>query len=212
MANPNPTRPKRKKASSASRKARGNKNKRSRYNYAGARDALSLPSDATAQEIAFNVTPAGTTSTSGGDRSPLKKEYKAMLLEERSKNELLAKKVEDSVQHIHLKERKISNLKMEVRQLSAALRSEKEKSRITILKLLDDAEDVIAEATALKENTNEKMSAAELAILREKEKSQNAIRREREYTSYTITSRKFKRNDMFIIHNIVTHIIIFLLH
>ena len=200
MANPNPNPPKRKKASAASRKTRGNKNKRTRYDYAGAREALSLPSDATTQEIAFNVTPASASTASGGARSPLKKQYKykAMLLEERSKNDILAKKFGDSVQDLHLKERKISSLKNEVRQLSDSLRAEKEKSRLTILKLIDDVEDAIAAATVIKEDTNEKMSAVELAIFREKEKSQNAIQREREYTSYAISSRKLNSNYLLI--------------
>ena len=79
MANPNPQPPKRKKASSASRKPKGNKNKRTKYDYDAARNALSLPSNATSQAIVSRATPAGHSSTSGVDRSPLKKEYKAML-------------------------------------------------------------------------------------------------------------------------------------
>ena len=200
MANPNPNRPKRKKSSAASRKTRGNTNKRSKYDYAGARAALSLPANVNPQVIASNTTSATPRDhTAGAARSsPLKKEYKEMLFEERNRNEALVKKFEDSVHHLQHRDRKISLLKKEVRQLSDSLRAEKDKSRITILKLIDDVEDAIAEATVVKEDTNEKMSAAELAILREKEKSQNAIQREREYTSHAISSRKLNSNYLLI--------------
>ena len=206
MGNPNPKPPKRKKSSAASRKTRGNTNKRSKYDYAGARAALSLPSNANPQVIASTSSATPTDHTAGAARSsPLKKEYKAMLFEERNRNKALAKKFEDSEQHLQNKDRKISSLKNEVRQLSSSLRAEKEKSRITILKLIDDVEDAIAESTIVKEDTNEKMSAAELAIVREKEKSQNAIQREREYTSYAISSRKL--NSYYLLIYISTELI-----
>ena len=117
-----------------------------------------------------------------------------MLLEQRARNETLEKKVEESVQDVQLKVKKIQNLKKEVRQLSDALRSEKEKSRLTIQKLVDDVEDAIADSIDIKEDANQKMSSAELAMFKEKEKAQKAMKKEREYNSYTIASCKSKSN------------------
>ena len=117
-----------------------------------------------------------------------------MLLEERSKNALLAKKVEDTAQVLQRKEKKISSLKKEVMHLSDSLRAEKNKSRMTILKLIDDVEDSIAESLELKEDANEKMSAVDLAVLKEKEKAQLALRKEREFTSFAVASCKLHSN------------------
>lgn len=113
-----------------------------------------------------------------------------MLLEERARNETLKMKMEESVQDLLVKQKKISTLKEEIRQLSDALRTEKEKSRLTILKLLDDVEDAIADSIDLKEDANRKMSSAEMAVFKEKEKAQKAIKKEREYNSLAVASCK----------------------
>ena len=132
-----------------------------------------------------------------------------MLLKERVKNQALSLKVEESLQDIQVKETKISNLKKELRQMSDALRSEKAKSRLTILKLVDDVEDAIAESIDLKGNADQKMSAAELAVMKEREKAQNAIKKERQYTSYAIASRESYLYYYFLIYvqSIVSNLI-----
>jgi hypothetical protein len=87
--------------------------------------------------------------------------------------------------------RKILSLKDENKRISDALHQEKVKSRITILKLMNEAEDVMAEANEIKSIADEKMSAAELIVFQEKEKAQNALKQEREYTSFAVASCKF---------------------
>jgi hypothetical protein len=69
--------------------------------------------------------------------------------------------VEETKLAAEAKHRKILSLKDENKRLSDALRHEKEKSRLTILNLMNEAEDVLAEANELKSIADEKMSAAE---------------------------------------------------
>ena len=177
------------------------------YLHAGARTALSSPSNANAQQIAFSTTSETTDRTSAAvRRSPLKKEYKAMLLEEREKNDTLTKKVEESGQVLEAKVKKISTLKKELRYLSDSLRAEKAKSRMTILKLVDDVEDAISDSIEVKDRADQKMSASELAVCKEKEKAQHAIKREREYNSYIVASCKFILIELRFLHFIITHV------
>ena len=108
MPNPNPKPLKRKKASSASRNTKGgNCTKRTDYEFTDTRTALSLPSTANAQQIAFSATSKTTDRMSAAAcRSPLRRStrYKTMLLEdEQEKNETMTKKVEESVQDLETK-------------------------------------------------------------------------------------------------------------
>jgi hypothetical protein len=113
------------------------------------------------------------------------------MLGEKSKNKVLFAEVEERKHADEANHRKILSLKDENKRLSDALHQEKEKSRLTILKLMNEAEDVIAEANKIKSIADEKMSAAELIVFQEKEKAQNALKREREYTSFAVASCKF---------------------
>ena len=83
-----------------SHKPKGNTNKMSKYNFAAAKETLSLPSNANCQQIAFHaaVSDPETTPTV---KSPLKKEYKVMLLAEHAKNEMLLLSVEQTDQDLH---------------------------------------------------------------------------------------------------------------
>jgi hypothetical protein len=67
--------------------------------------------------------------------------------------------------------------------LAEALCIEKEKSRITINKLLSDAELVIEEGNCILVEADGKMSAAELTLQKEREKMQASVSKEREYVS-----------------------------
>jgi hypothetical protein len=116
-------------------------------------------------------------------KSPLKKEYKAMLREEREKSQNLAAKVENAEMQVKAKERKILSLKDDNKQLDEALRIEKEKSRVTVLKLMNDAELNIEEARGIVFDVEEKMSAKELTMQKEKERMQDAVSKERDYVS-----------------------------
>jgi hypothetical protein len=152
MANPRPKPPKKRK--SLSRHKGGRDRKQSQYAFDAAREELQLPA-ANAQQIANpNPTP----------KSPTKREYKDMLLQEKSKNEALFAEMEETKLAAEAKHRKILSLKDENKRLSDALRQEKEKSRLTILKLMNEAEDVMAEANEIKSIADEKMSAAELIV------------------------------------------------
>jgi hypothetical protein len=125
-------------------------------------------------------------------KSPLKKEYKAMLREEREKSENLAAKVENAEMQVKAKERKILSLNDDNKQLAEALRIEKEKSRVTVLKLMNDAELIIEEAHGIVFDAEEKMSAKELTMQKEKERMQDAVSKERDYVSVRESARKLQ--------------------
>jgi hypothetical protein len=208
MVNPNPKPPRRKKK--LGRHRLGNDRKESRFDHEAARASLRLPPTANAQEIASAATMGDvenpTDDSRAIDRSPLKREYKAMLLEERAKNELLVAQAEKAESTAAAKQRKISSLKEENKRLSEALRIEKEKSRLTVLELLDDAELVMSEANSIKLDADRKMSAAELALHKEKERQRehrlDSVQKEREYISYKETASKY---DMCILFTTYMH-------
>ena len=90
-----------------------------------------------------------------------------------------------------LSERKVNQYKEENRILSQALREEREKSRLTINKLVDDAELVISEANDIKSQADEKMSASELAMFNERERTKQALQKERDFTSFRVSASEF---------------------
>jgi hypothetical protein len=181
MVNPNPKLPKRRKK--LGRHDRGRDRKQSGFDHETARETIGLP-DANAQEIARGLDPAPA-------KSPLKHEYKSMLLEEREKNAALSSRVAKAEHVNYAKERKILSLKQENNMLAMALRDERERSRLTVLKLLDDAELVMSEANSFKLDAEKKMTAAELALQKEKERRQESVQKEREYVSYKETASKY---------------------
>ena len=192
MANPNAKPPKRKK--SHSRKVKGGNKKRSSYDYSAARESLGLPTNATAQEISFHATAGdrlNDVDATPADKSPLKKEYKAMLFEERAKNVEFTAKAEKAEKAVESKERKIFSLKDENKQLAATLREDREKSRLTINKLISDAELVIEQANEIKLDAEAKMSAAELSAYKQKEKMQESVNKERQYVSAREAAREY---------------------
>ena len=71
-----------------------------------------------------------------------------------------------------------SSLKVQVRDLSRALFDEKKKSRLAMQKLLEDAESMIAESAVGRDDLDTKLSAAELAIEKEREIARGRERRE----------------------------------
>jgi hypothetical protein len=196
MANPNAKPPKRKKTYSRNPQgAKGGKQKRSSYNFDAAREELGLSANANAQVIASraiadDVDPLNPLPPAV--KSPLKKEYKAMLREEREKSQNLAAKVENAEMQVKAKERKILSLKDDNKQLAEALRIEKEKSRVAVLKLMNDAELIIEEAHRIVFDAEEKMSAKELTIQKEKERMQDAVSKERDYVSVRESARKLQ--------------------
>jgi hypothetical protein len=196
MPNPNPKPPKRKKASGISRKVRGGNSKTTNFDFPAAREAIGLPTNANAQVVGAHVNandqvvetaPLSAPSA----KSPLKREYKAMLLEEREKNAVLSSRATKAEKSVMAKERKILSLKDENKMLAKSLREERERSRITVLKLLDDAELVMSEANSFKLDADKKMTAAELALQKEKERRQESVQKEREYISYKETASKY---------------------
>ena len=75
MPNPNPKPPKQKKARTFSCQPKGNTNKMSKYNFAAAKETLSLLSNANPQRIAFHAAVSDPESRPAV-KSPLKKEYR----------------------------------------------------------------------------------------------------------------------------------------
>ena len=64
------------------------------------------------------------------------------------------------------KTEKIKSLKQQVRDLSGALQVEKKKSRATIAKLLQDAEQIMCDACDIENEADKKMTTAEMQISR----------------------------------------------
>jgi hypothetical protein len=196
MANPNAKPPKRKKSFSRNPKgAKGGKQKRSSYDFDAAREELGLSANANAQEIASRASADDVDPLNPlppAVKSPLKKEYKAMLREEQEKSRNLVAKAENAEMQVKAKERKILSLKDDNKQLAEALRMEKEKSRVTVLKLMNDAELIIQEAHGIVFDSEEKMSAKELSIQKEKERMQDAVSKERDYVSVRESARKLQ--------------------
>jgi hypothetical protein len=206
MANPNAKPPKRKK--SHGRKVKGGNKKHTNYDYAAARETLALPANATSQEIAHHATLGDRLNDNAvpAIKSPLKSEYKAMLMDERAKNEGLAAKAEKAVKAVAKKEHKILSLKDENKMLALALRDEREKSRLTILKLLDDAEIVISDANSMKSDAEQKMSVAELTVFNEQERMKLSVQKEGEYNYFQVASRKLLSFDIvfdYILSNLI---------
>ena len=188
-----PKLPKRKKK--FGRNARTNSNKkRTSYDYDSAREAIGVPTANHAQLLQHT---AQTGPNPPAPKSPLKKVYKAMLrakeselvdaLEENydllEENEMLKKESQ-------LSDKKVLHFKEENRKLAEALRVEKVNSRLTITKLLEDAEAVIAEANEIKFDADEKITAAELAMHNERERMKHAVQKERDFNSFQVASRE----------------------
>ena len=125
-----PKLPKRKKR--FGRDQRTNRNqKQSRYDYS---NALKLTGSATAnsQQLVAAANPSAA-------KSPLKSEYKERLKEEEAKAAMLSKQVAKLKKQGDIQKKKVLSL-------STALRYERNKSRLAVSKLLDDAECIVAEA------------------------------------------------------------------
>jgi hypothetical protein len=190
--NPNPKPPRRKKKLG---RHRGGDRKQTTYDHDATRESLGLLANANAQEIAFAASAGNEANTHNNDArvtesSALKREYNAMLIKERARNQELAAKAEKAEKVVESKQRKIMSLKDENKLLAAALREEKTKSRLTILKLISDAELIIAEANEIKFSADEKLSAAELELQKEREKMQSNAEKQREYMSVREATRE----------------------
>ena len=186
MANPNPKPPKRKKRSALSLRVRGSNKKRSSFNYNAAREELGVP-NANSQQITSAALSSGPNPQAPKGRSPTKREIKAQLAEKDS----TINKLEVGVDRM---ERKVSSLQQTIRDLSRALKDEKEKSRLAMAKLLEDAEAMIDGAINNNADMDRKMSAAELAIERERER----VIDERRYSSIVVSTREFIHVHYFI--------------
>jgi hypothetical protein len=182
MPNPHPKQPKRKKRSVHSRGVRSGKRKRSGFDYNEAREELGLP-NANSQQIAAEFLQAGANARPPKGKSPPKHEIKKQLVEK-------DKQITKLQLGNERMERKMVSLKVRVRDLSQALMDEKKKSRLAMQQLLDDAESMLAESTMQRDDLDSKMSAAELAIEKERQRVQDAVRDERKFMSLSISAGK----------------------
>jgi hypothetical protein len=188
-----PKPPKRKKKFGRNPKNNANK-KRSTYDFDSARAVLDADSINHAQ-IMMHASQTGPNPPA--PKSPLKKQYKAMLRQKEyelvdalEENYELLEENESLRRVTEMSEKKVLHFKAENRKLAQALREEKAKSRLIINKLLDEAESVIADANEIKFNAEEKMSATELAIFNERERMKLSVQKERDYNSFQVASRK----------------------
>jgi hypothetical protein len=175
MANPNPKRPKRKKRSSYSLKASGAVQKQSNYDYATAREELGVP-NANSQQIMSATLETGDNPRPPKNKSPVKRVIKAQLTRQRNK----IAKLETGRERLEMK---VDSLKKQVRDFSIALKNEKEKSRLAMAKLMDDAETMLADSLDDRADLDMKMTAAELAAEKERQRAQDAVHKERRYMS-----------------------------
>ena len=167
MANPRPNPPKRKKRSSCSLRTSGGKQKQSNYNYAAAREEIGLPI-ANSQQVTSAALQSGTNPQAPKTKSPVKRVIKAQLNRQQAK----ISKLEVGKQRLEMK---VDSLKKQVRDFSIALKNEKQKSRLAMAKLLDDAERMMADSIDDRVDLDRKMSAAELAAEKERQRALDAI-------------------------------------
>ena len=180
MGNPNPKLPTRKRNKSISRHARGNKQKISNYNMDEAHGSLGLPADANHAQVLSNTLQYGPNPSL--PRSPPKSVVKARLKEQQAENEVLSRDLDVTQRDLGVaqkdasqKTEKIKSLKQQVRDLSGALQVEKKKSRATIAKLLQDAEQIMCDACDIENEADKKMTAAELQLSREQERGKRNV-------------------------------------
>jgi len=81
-------------------------------------------------------------------------------------------------------------LKQQVRDFAIALKNEKQKSRLAMAKLLDYAEQMMADSIDDRVDLDAKMSAAEMAAEKERQRAHDAVQEERQYTSTKISACK----------------------
>jgi hypothetical protein len=182
MANPNPKRPKRKKRSSYSLKATGAVQKRSNYDYSAAREELGVP-NANAQQIASASLEIGDNPRAPKSKSPPKQVIKAQLTRQQNK----ITKLQFGKERLEMK---VNSLKQQVHDFAIALKNEKQKSRLAMAKLLDDAEQMMADSIDDRVDLDAKMSAAEMAAEKERQRAHDAVQEERQYTSTKISACK----------------------
>jgi hypothetical protein len=182
MANPNPKPPKRKKGTAYSCHASGKKNKRTSYDLEAAREELGVP-NASRQQIRSAVLRTGDNSRALKGKSPVKRVVKAQLTRERNKNA----KLEMGKERLEMK---VDSLRQQVRDFAIALKDEKHKSRLAMAKILDDAESIMADSIDDRVELDTKMSAAELAVEKERQRAHDAVHDERQYSALKINACK----------------------
>lgn len=190
MANPNPgrNRQKRKRSSGISRKAKGGQQKQTTFDYAAAREEIGIH-NANSQQITSYAIEAGPAPKA--PRSPLKKVIKKQLKEKEEEVKDLNNQVTMLQAGKACLDSKVSSLKQQVRQLSDDLRQEKHKSRLAMEKLLHDAELTIAEANDVRVDLDSKMSAAELAFEKQRERTKERVEEERQFMASQMSAREY---------------------
>jgi hypothetical protein len=115
--------------------------------------------------------------------SPVKSVVKAQLTRERNKNA----KLQEGKERLEMK---VDSLKQQVRDFADALKAEKDKSRLAMAKILDDAERMMADSIDDRVELDTKMSAAELAVEKERQRAHDAVHDEHQYTALKINACK----------------------
>ena len=82
---------------------------------------------------------------------------------------------------------KVNLLKQQVHNFVIALKDKKNKSQLVMAKLLNDAEKIMADFLDDRDNLDTNMSAVELAMEKERQRSHGAVHKEREYMSLKIS-------------------------
>ena len=138
---------------------------------------------ANSQQVTSAALWSGTNPRAPKTKSPVKRVIKGQLRRQRNK----ITKLETGRERLEMK---VDSLKKQVRDFSIALKNEKEKSRLAMAKLLDDAEKMMADSIGDGIDLDRKMSAAELAAEKERQRAIDAIQEERRYASERISARK----------------------
>ncbi len=138
---------------------------------------------ANSQQVTSAALQSGTNPRAPKTKSPVKRVIKAQLNRQQAK----ISKLEVGKQRLEMK---VDSLKKQVRDFSIALKNEKQKSRLAMAKLLDDAERMMADSIDDRVDLDRKMSAAELAAEKERQRALDAISEERRHSSQKISARK----------------------
>ncbi len=181
--------PKRKKGRFSRSPKGGNNQKQSTYDFNAARDAIGIADANSQQIISCDTIQSGPNPSA--PKSPLKSEYKRMLKAEVAKvGELIVENTQLQ-KDVDAGKRMVVSVKGDNRRLADALQDEKRKSRVTIAKLLKDAESVMAESNNILKQAKNMEVATDGLVVMERQQGVEMLHQERVYNATQVAACKY---------------------
>ncbi len=158
----------------------GKNQKQSTYDFNAARNAIGI-ADANSQQIISHAIQSGPNPSA--PKSPLKSEYKRMLKAEEVKVGELIEENTQLQKDVDAGKRMVVSVKEDNQRLADALQDEKRKSRVTIAKLLEDAEVVMEESNNTLKQAKIMEVAADALVVMERQRGVEMLHQERVYNA-----------------------------